>query len=235
MSEGAASAPEKPVVYPDSDGEPMADNTLQFQWIVVIKENLDARLPDFVGGDLLWYPVEGHPEVRRAPDILVALGRPKGHRGSYRQWAEDDVAPQVVFEVLSPGNRRSDIIRKFEFYRRYGVEEYYVYDPDDEELIGWMRRGDLLVEVESMHGHVSPRLGIRFEQNRTLEIFDADGRRFETFSELRARADAERVRADEEKTRADEEKTRADRESARADALAREIAALKRRLPEGPE
>jgi len=27
------------VNYPDSDGQPMADNTKQFRWIVVIKEN----------------------------------------------------------------------------------------------------------------------------------------------------------------------------------------------------
>ena len=27
--------------YPDSDGQPMADNTKQFRWIVVIKENLE--------------------------------------------------------------------------------------------------------------------------------------------------------------------------------------------------
>jgi len=25
-------------VYPDSDGQPMADNTRQFRWIVLIKE-----------------------------------------------------------------------------------------------------------------------------------------------------------------------------------------------------
>jgi len=41
------------IEYPDSDGNPMFDNTLQFQWIVTIKENLDALLPDFVAGDLL--------------------------------------------------------------------------------------------------------------------------------------------------------------------------------------
>jgi hypothetical protein len=28
------------VMYPESDGQPMADNTDQFQWIVKIKENL---------------------------------------------------------------------------------------------------------------------------------------------------------------------------------------------------
>ena len=29
------------IIYPESDGQPMADNTEQFQWIVVIKENLE--------------------------------------------------------------------------------------------------------------------------------------------------------------------------------------------------
>lgn len=28
------------IIYPDSDGQPMADNTKQFRWIVTIKENL---------------------------------------------------------------------------------------------------------------------------------------------------------------------------------------------------
>jgi hypothetical protein len=44
------------VYYPDSDGQPMADNTKQFRWIVTIKENLDllfAADPNvFVAGDL---------------------------------------------------------------------------------------------------------------------------------------------------------------------------------------
>ncbi|HMZ80299.1 MAG TPA: hypothetical protein PLL06_11415, partial [Acidobacteriota bacterium] len=50
------------IVYPESDGKPMAENTLQYEWIVMIKGGLDAVLPnDFVAGDLLWYPVEGKP------------------------------------------------------------------------------------------------------------------------------------------------------------------------------
>jgi len=42
-------------IYPDSDGQPMADNTQQFRWIVVIKENLEIGFADgvdvFVAGD----------------------------------------------------------------------------------------------------------------------------------------------------------------------------------------
>src|SRR5438105_3322836 len=115
------------IVYPDSDGEPIAENTLQFEWIATIKGGLDhlfAADPNvFVAGDLFWYPVEGHPEIVAAPDAMVAFGRPKGHRLSYLQWEEGGIPPQVVFEILSPANRRLGVmLHKFEFYRRYGVE-----------------------------------------------------------------------------------------------------------------
>src|SRR5207249_9185989 len=120
------------IVYPDSDGEPMADNTLQWEWVVTFKGGLDAVFqydPNvFVAGDLLWYPVEGDPTIRTAPDAMVVFGRPKGDRGSYQQWREAGIAPQVVFEVLSPGNRPAEITRKLGFYERYGVEECYLYD-----------------------------------------------------------------------------------------------------------
>src|SRR5262249_9522600 len=113
------------IVYPDSDGRPMADNTEQFRWIVVLRDNLDAFLPDFVAGDLLGDPVEGHRKIRVAPDVLVAGGGPKGRRGSYRQWEEDGVTPQVVFEVLSPDNTPAEMALKLAFYDQHGVREYY--------------------------------------------------------------------------------------------------------------
>ncbi len=36
------------IIYPDSDGKPMADNTKQFDWIVTIKGGLEVlfRSPD---------------------------------------------------------------------------------------------------------------------------------------------------------------------------------------------
>ena len=34
--------PKTAIVYPDSDGKPMSDNTLQFQWIVTIQGGIDA-------------------------------------------------------------------------------------------------------------------------------------------------------------------------------------------------
>ena len=169
------------IVYPDSDGEPMAENTLQFRWIVTIQGGLDDLFRDhpnvFVAGDLLWYPVEGNNRLRQAPDAMVVFGRPKGDRGSFRQWDEEGVAPQVVFEVLSPGNRHGEMLRKFRFYERYGVEEYYIYDPDSGEFSAWIRDGDELKEVENPIGWTSPQLGVRFEmEDVDLKIIRPDGR-----------------------------------------------------------
>jgi Uma2 family endonuclease len=56
---------------------------------------------------------------------MVAIGRPKGRRDSYLQWNEGNIPPQVIFEVLSPGNRAAEMENKFAFYQKYGVEEYY--------------------------------------------------------------------------------------------------------------
>ena len=176
------------VIYPDSDGQPMADNTKQFRWIVTIQGGLDALFKDdpnvFVAGDLLWYPVEGDNKTWIAPDAMVVFGRPKGDRGSYQQWREDNVPPSVVFEVLSPGNRLTEMLNKLRFYERYGVEEYYMYDPDHEDLAGWLRSEDQLREIETMAGWVSPRLGIRFESSEGLEIYRPDGQKFATYVEL---------------------------------------------------
>ncbi|RME42073.1 MAG: Uma2 family endonuclease, partial [Chloroflexi bacterium] len=97
-------AEKQEIIYPESDGQPMADNTKQFRWIVTIKEGLEALFADnpdvFVAGDLLWYPVEGRPDIRQAPDVMVAFGRPKEDRGPYLQWEEGGIPPQVVFEIL---------------------------------------------------------------------------------------------------------------------------------------
>lgn len=179
----------KAVVYPESDGEPIAENTRQAEFIVTVMGGLDDLFRDrpdvFVAMDNFWYPVEGHPEIVTAPDVYVAFGRPKGHRGSYRQWEEGGIPLTVVFEIWSPGNRTGKMREKFEFYDRHGVEEYYVYDPDRGTLEGWQRVGDRLQRIAQMRGHVSRRLTVRFEmEGDDLVLVRPDGQRFQTYLEL---------------------------------------------------
>ena len=191
------------VVYPETDGKPMAENTLQYEWITTIKGNLDILFRDdpnvFIAGDLFWYPVEGQPGTRAAPDVLVVFGRPTGHRRSYRQWREGGVAPQVVFEIQSPSNRPEELDEKFEFYDRHGVEEYYLYDPEQVELSGWRRRDGRLQPVLPMNGWTSPRLSIRFDlSGADLVLYRPDGTRFQTILELDQEMQTAVHRAEEE-------------------------------------
>lgn len=200
------------VDYPEDDGLPMSDNTLQYRWITTIEGGLNALFkenPDvFVAGNLLWYPVEGNNLIRSAPDAMVVFGRPKGDRPSYLQWKEGGISPQVVFEVLSPGNRLGEMNRKFRFYQKYGVEEYYIYDPDRWSLRAWQRQDKKLQEVSNTDGWVSPRLGIRFDLSEgELRIFGPDGELFTNYAgqvTLRQQVEQKLERTEEKLEQAEE-------------------------------
>jgi Uma2 family endonuclease len=216
------------IIYPESDGQPMADNTKQLEYIVYLYDNLSALFADredvFVAADLLWYPLEGHPEICVAPDVFVVFGRPKGHRGRYLQWEEDNIPPQVVFEILSPSNRHAAMVEKSLFYERYGVQEYYMYDPDTGALDGWIRQDGKLARVAQMEGWVSPLLGVRFRvENGALVVYRPDGERFVPYVELRRRYEQAQREAQQERQRAEQERLRAQEAERRAERLAQRL------------
>ena len=198
---------EEELLYPTSDGKPMADNSKQFYAIFLIHGNLDILFAEdpnvFVIGDMLWYPVEGSPGTRQAPDVMVIFGRPKGHRSYYLQWREENIAPQVVFEILSPSNRKAEMDEKFDFYNRYGIEEYYLYDPDRGRLQGWLREFKTgLTAINEMQGWQSPRLGIRFGlEGSELRLFYPNGEPFRTVIEHHQRMNAAEAKVEEAQLR----------------------------------
>lgn len=181
------------LLYPDSDGKPMADNTQQYRWIVRLVSNLRELLKDqtaFVAGDLLWYPiqVDDPPAPSQALDAMVVLGRPDGDRRSYKQWEEENIAPQVVFEIISPSNSATEMSQKQAFYERHGVLEMFFYDPDDFEFWGLTRQSPderpLLLTRLNLPW-TSPTLGIKFEMyDDGLTLFHSDGERFKDPEEL---------------------------------------------------
>ena len=62
------------------------------------------------------------------PDISVVCDRSKlddhGCKG----------APDLIIEILSRSTRQYDRITKFELYRRAGVREYWIVDPDEKDV-----------------------------------------------------------------------------------------------------
>lgn len=209
MSTTATPSEPQVIHYPDDDGLPMSDNTLQMKWIFLVYGSLIAQYRNhedvFVAGNHLIYPVEGDNKTRQAPDVFVALGRPKIERGSYRVWEESGIFPQVIFEIWSPGNRYADMRAKFAFYEKYGAEEYYILYPEfPAHAEGYVRVSENLVEIEQIDGHVSPRLGVRFLLRRgDLTLFDTTSRPFRSPDQLVAEREEEHRRAEQEKERAE--------------------------------
>ncbi len=220
------------IEYPDDDGKPMADNSLQFEWIQLLSSNLAALFHDradvVVGGNMLWYPVEGFPKIRRAPDTFVIFDRPKRYRGSYKQWEEDDIPMTVVIEVRSPNDGDRLMLKKLKFYDTYGAEEYYVVDPERYVVQAYRRLADMLAPQRLVDGmYTSQRLGIRFEVGPdSVRVFHPDDRPFLAAEEKEARR-AELV----SHTQRLAELTRRVRHGA---ATPEELAELDRLLDQGP-
>lgn len=203
------------IFYPESDGKPLADNTLQFELITTIKYGLEVQFKDnphvFIAGDLLWYPVVGQPKINQAPDVMVVFGRPKGHRRSYKTWEENNLNPQVTFEIASEGNTIKELEeKKRHFYQDHGIEEYYLYDPDRAKLKGWLRNHDKLEPIPQMQGWVSPRLEVTFELvEGELVLYYPGGERFATYLEMVEQKNVAQQQVEQERQRAQQEQQRA--------------------------
>lgn len=65
-------------------------------------------------------------QVSREPDIVVIL---PSNAGQFKQHYFEG-APDLIVEVLSPSNRNTDRLVKFEEYEAAGVQEYWLVDPD---------------------------------------------------------------------------------------------------------
>jgi Uma2 family endonuclease len=123
-----------PMLYPDSDGQPMADNDQQYQTMVDTRFALQQKFHDqdaYVGANLLIYFQEGDPTKSIAPDVFVALNVPRGRRRTFLTWLEGQ-PPNVVLEIASPRTWKSDVSWKKGLYLGLGVQEYFLFDPGGE-------------------------------------------------------------------------------------------------------
>ena len=205
-------------LYPATDGVEMGESSEHIDLLTLLYDNFRDYFRDqtvAVHADLFWYPVEGRPEIRRAPDLMIILNCPHLERKSYRQWLEGNKPATVVIEILSESNDPEEMKQRRAWYRRYGVQEYYIYDPDRHELTGRERMNEKLELIAGIEAWTSPRLGIRFDWTpQWLNIYYPDGRRFLSTIELTKQAEAVQMSLRAERERADLEKQRADQAEA---------------------
>ena len=90
-------------------------------------------------GKVLFAPVDVYLDEENAfqPDLVVLL------KDSLEKITEKGVkgAPDVVVEVLSPSTAYYDLRKKKEVYERAGVKEYWIVDPEMEEVEVYTNEG----------------------------------------------------------------------------------------------
>ncbi len=90
-------------------------------------------------GKVLFSPVDVYLDEENAfqPDLVVLL------KESRDRLTEKGIegAPDVVVEVLSPSTAYYDLRKKKEVYERKGVKEYWIVDPEMEEVEVYINEG----------------------------------------------------------------------------------------------
>jgi Uma2 family endonuclease len=97
-----------------------------------VSKNMTLALGQYVRSKELGVVFAAPTEVRLAADTAVQpdfifVSRERMH---ILKAANIEGAPDLVIEILSPSNRRVDLIRKKAVYERLGVLEYWIVDPD---------------------------------------------------------------------------------------------------------
>lgn len=68
------------------------------------------------------------------PDVIVVLNE---NRHIIHENGHIHGVPDMLVEVLSPGNRDHDLVIKKDLYERFGVKEYWIVDPETKWSVGY--------------------------------------------------------------------------------------------------
>jgi Uma2 family endonuclease len=224
-------APVAEVIYPTSDGEPLAETydhvQVIFALIAMLEQYLEAcfqdRSPILLANQFVYY-APNLPRLRFAPDVAVIFGVAPGSRPNYKIW-EEGVVPQVIFEITSAGTRREDQTVKKDLYEKLGVLEYWLFDPQaewiPEQLRGYQLAGETYQPILDGYSQV---LGLELKpDDRRLACYRRDtGEKLLDSRGLAAQLVVEQQRAETERQRAETERQRAEAAEAKlAELLAR--------------
>ncbi|OUL21262.1 Uma2 family endonuclease [Nostoc sp. 106C] len=147
------------IVYPDSDGKPMAESDPARDYLIYGVEALDIYFQDrddvYVSGNLFIYYKKGIPSAVVAPDVFVVFGVEKKKRLSYKVWEEGKKVPSFVLEITSATTQENDEIEKPLKYAALGVQEYFQYDPTGDYLNPQLKGRSL---VEGKYQAIAPTL-----------------------------------------------------------------------------
>jgi Uma2 family endonuclease len=92
------------------------------------------------------------------PDLSVVL---HGGKASVDENGYIHGSPDLIVEVLSPGNSKYDLIGKKELYERFGVKEYWIVDPETKQAQGFELQNGKYNSISDQTGIIqSPLLAV---------------------------------------------------------------------------
>ncbi len=177
------------VVYPDSDGQPIAEdepNFFQATPLVLALDDHFAGDPEVhVGGNCFVYYEEGKPASNVAPDLYFVRGiaDAKRRRRVYKVWEEGGKHPQFVLEVLSESTKNQDkLFKKALYHDVFESKEYVLVDVEGGNLprplvaYVWKRAG--YVEADRAGRFESAVLGLelRLDGDGLVRLYDSGGK-----------------------------------------------------------
>ena len=114
---------------------------------------------------------------------MIVRGVGKHPRRTFNLWEEK--IPEIVFEISSRGTWKADFQKKFLIYQQIGVQEYYIFDPEydqlkTEPLVAYHLKNGVFEEVKVKRGRVfSPALNLEIvDTGETLRLFNPETKKF---------------------------------------------------------
>ncbi|CAN5573807.1 Uma2 family endonuclease [soil metagenome] len=126
----------------------------------VILNKINNRLFNYLEknpiGELRIAPYDVHFSKRNIfhPDLIFIANnnlnniQPKGLVG----------IPDLVIEVLSPGTAHKDEGEKKDIYEQYGVQEYFIINPETKNVQGFILREKIFVALDEASGVIHSEL-----------------------------------------------------------------------------
>jgi len=110
----------------------------------------------------LFYEDDESDDTVVQPDISVICDKRKlGHEGCRG-------APDLVVEILSPSNTAIEMDQKLKLYRKAGVREYWIVDPENNGLTVYLFEKDIIAKTykstDTVTVTIFPELNIPLEQ-----------------------------------------------------------------------
>ena len=210
MEKRIATAPT--LVYPESDGEPMAETGRHVRLLLDMIETIGWHFRDapdvHVCGNMFLYYEEGNPRKVISPDVFMVRGVSKKDLRTYKTWEQQPYL-DFVLELASPSTYTKDFNEKKAIYEKIlRVKEYYIYDPYGEihpYFVGFRLVGDAYEEIAFVDGRLpSETLGLQLgERDGVLRLYDPVKDAW--FGPGREHAAEAETRASDAETRASEE------------------------------